>query len=125
MRLVIMQSMGHVYVAVKLSDLARTRGKEVLALVDTGATLTVIPQEIAAELGLELLAKEEVETGAGVIELNRSVARIAIDAKEAVQEVLVSDIISKTLIGSVTLETLALSIDPLTGRLKERRLLLY
>lgn len=125
MRLVIMQSMGHVYVTVKLSDLARTRGKEVLALVDTGATLTVIPQEIAAELGLELLAKEEVETGAGVIELNRSVSRIAIDAKEAVQEVLVSDIISKILIGSVTLETLALSIDPLTGRLKERRLLLY
>lgn len=120
-----MQLMGHVYVTVKLSDLARARRKEVVALVDTGATLTVIPQEIAAELGLELLAKEEVETGAGVIELNRSVARIAIDAKEAVQEVLVSDIISKILIGSVTLETLALSIDPLTGRLKERRLLLY
>lgn len=120
-----MKLMGHVYVTAKISNLASTKGKEVEALVDTGATLTVIPQDIAVELGLEETAREEVETGAGIIELSRSVARISIDGKEAVQEVLLSDIISKVLIGTVTLETLALSVDPLTGKLKEKRLLLY
>jgi len=117
--------MGHVYVTAKISNLGRTKGKEVEALVDTGATLTVVPQEIATELGLEQISREEVETGAGIIELSRSVARISINGKEAVQEVLMSDIINKVLIGTVTLETLALSVDPLTGKLKEKRLLLY
>ena len=117
--------MGHVYVTAKLSDLARSKARQVQALVDTGATLTVIPQEIATELGLEQVAIEEVETGAGIIQLSRCVLRLSIDEKEAVQEVLVSDIISKVLIGTVTLETLALSVDPLTGKLKGERLLLY
>lgn len=117
--------MGHTYVTVKLFNLAKTRQKETEALVDTGATLTVIPSEIASELSLEPLAIEEVETAAGVVKLNRSVARIALNAKETIQEVLVSDIINRVLIGVVTLETLGLAIDPVTGKLKERRLLLY
>jgi len=39
--------------------------------------------------------------------------------------VLISDIIDKVLIGVTTLEILELEVDPETGRLKERSLLLY
>jgi len=117
--------MGHVYIKVTISNMERSRAKQVEALADTGATLTVIPQTIAQELGLSEFRKEVVETGAGEVELQRSTARISIDGRETLQDVLVSDIIERVLIGVVTLETLALSLDPLTGKLKEKRLLLY
>jgi len=48
----------HIYVRVKLSNMEKTRAKEVEALADTGATLTVLPQQMAEELGLS-----EVERG--------------------------------------------------------------
>ena len=103
----------------------RTKVIEVQALADTGATLTVIPQAIAQELELGEFSREMVKTGAGKIELKRSSARISINGKESVQDILVSDFIDRVLLGVVTLETLALSLDPLTGELKEEMLLLY
>ena len=108
---------------------------EVQALADTGATLTVIPEKLAQELELGEFSgsslrgtpvpKQSRQSGAGEIELKRSSARISIDGKESVQDVLISDFIDRVLLGVVTLETLALSLDPLTGKLKEKRLLLY
>ena len=117
--------MGHVYTTIKISNMERTKVTEVQALADTGATLTVIPQKIALELGLGEGSREMVESGAGEIELNRSCARISVNGKETIQDVLISDFIHRVLLGVVTLETLALSIDHLTGKLRERRLLLY
>jgi Predicted aspartyl protease len=117
--------MGHIYTKIKLSNMERTKVKEVQALADTGATLTVIPQKVAQELELGELTREMVKTGAGKVELKRSAARISIDGKESVQDVLVSDFIDRVLLGAVTLESLALSVDPLTGELKEEMLLLY
>jgi len=115
----------HIYVRVKLSNMEKTRAKEVEALADTGATLTVLPQQMAEELGLSEVSRERVETGAGEIELRRSFAWITINGKESVQDVLISDFIERVLLGVVTLEAMALSLEPLTGKLKEKRLLLY
>jgi len=117
--------MGHIRVNIKLSNLDKTKNKEVSALADTGATLTVIPRRIAEELGLEEVATTRVVTGAGEMELKRAVARIEIDGRETVQDVLISEIIDRVLLGVVTLEALALALDPVTGKLKEERLLLY
>lgn len=113
--------MGHTNVTIKISNMERTKVTEVEALADTGATLTVIAQKLAQELELGEFGREMVETGAGEIELQRSSARISIDGKESVQEVLVSDFIDRDLLVVVTLESLALSLDPLTGKLKEKR----
>jgi len=117
--------MGHIYATAKISNVERTRVIEIQTLADMGATLTVIPQKIAQELELGEFTTEMVESGAGELELKRTTARISIDGKEAVQDVLISDFIDRVLLGVVTLETLALSLDPLTGKLKEKRLLLY
>jgi len=83
--------MGHIYTTIKISNMERSKVTEVQALADTGATLTVIPQAIAQELELGEVSTEMVKTGAGKIELKRSSARISIDGKEAVQDVLISD----------------------------------
>jgi predicted aspartyl protease len=45
--------------------------------------------------------------------------------KKEIIPVLISDIIDKVLIGVTTLEILELEIDPATGALRERALLLY
>jgi clan AA aspartic protease len=117
--------MGHIYAKVKIADIGRTRITEVEALADTGGTLTVIPQRIAQELQLGEFTTEVVESGAGEIKLKRSSARITINGRESVQDVLISDFIDRVLLGVVTLEAMALSLDSLTGKLKEKRLLLY
>lgn len=117
--------MGHIKVDARIYSLEKTKSKNVVAIVDTGATLTVIPEETANELGLTVTGESGVRTGAGVIKLKRGRAIVEIEGKETVQDVLISDIIDKVLIGAVTLESLALTVDPLTGRLKESELLLY
>ena len=117
--------MGHIWVIVKIGCEDASRIIETKALVDTGATLTVIPESIARELGLRVTGKSRVETGAGVIEMNRSRAYIEIMGKSEVIPVLISDTIDKVLIGVTTLEILELEVDPLTGKLRERTLLLY
>jgi predicted aspartyl protease len=125
---------GHVDTKIRISNIERTKITEVKALADTGATLTVLPQKVAQELelgefcGLSLrgtLVPKQSESGAGEIKLKRTSARISIDGGESVQDVLISDFIDRVLLGVVTSETLALSSDPLTGKLKEKRLLLY
>jgi len=117
--------MGHVWVTVKVGSEDGSRVIEARALVDTGATLTVVPRAIANELRLRVTGRSRVETGAGVIEVDRSRALIEIEGRSEVVPVLISDIIDKVLIGVTTLEVLELEVDPETGRLRERVLLLY
>lgn len=86
-------------------------------LVDTGATLTTLPESFAAGLGI-------VPTGQELtIKKGRAVVRVA--NKEELQAVWISDIIDKVLIGSVTLGTLGLRVNPITGKIEETPLLLY
>jgi predicted aspartyl protease len=95
--------MGHIEAKIKISNLDKTKSKEVMALADTRATLTVIPQRIADELDLEEVVTTKVATGAGEMELKleRAVARIRIGERETVQDVLVSEIIDRVLLGVV------------------------
>jgi clan AA aspartic protease len=117
--------MGHVWVDVKIGCEDASRIIETKALVDTGATLTVIPESLARELGLKVTGRSKVETGVGIIELNRSRAYIEIMGRSDIVPVLISSMVDKVLIGVTTLEILELEVDPLTGKLKERALLLY
>ncbi|MCI4457525.1 MAG: clan AA aspartic protease, partial [Desulfurococcaceae archaeon] len=115
----------HVWINVKIGSEDGSKIIETKALVDTGATLTVIPREIARELGLRATGRSRVETGAGVIEMERSRAYIEIMGKKEIIPVLISDIIDKVLIGVTTLEILGLEIDPATGTLREKAILHY
>lgn len=117
--------MGHSWVEIEVSDLERKHTEKVKALVDTGATLTVIPKKLADRLGVKAVTEVEVESGGGKIRLKRGVARIKIEGKEEITPVLVSEIIDKVLLGVVILESLGFCVDPTTGRLKATSFLLY
>ena len=117
--------MGHSWVEIEVSNLERTKSKKVKALVDTGASLAVLPEGLANELEIKPLREEKVMTGAGLVKVKRGEARIKLLGKEAPFDVWISDFIDKVLLGVVVLETLGFKVDPKTGRLEETPLLLY
>jgi aspartyl protease family protein len=117
--------LGHVWVSAKICSLDGSRCEEVRALVDTGATLTVVPRPIAGRVGLKPHRVDVVHTGAGRVRVERAAAVVEVEGRRTVTEVWISDIIDKVLIGVTTLELLGLEVDPSTGRLREAPLLLY
>ena len=117
--------MGHSWVEVEISDLERKKSTVVKALVDTGASLTVLPEKIAEELGIHATSEEKVSTGAGEIKVKRGRAWIKLKGKEDAFPVWISGFIDKVLLGVVVLESFGFDVDPATGTLRERPLLLY
>jgi len=118
--------MGHVVVTITISNPTDASLKsEVEALVDTGATVTVVPRSLADVLKLPVTGRGRVQTATGEIVLDRGGAFIQINGDGALNPVVISDTIDKVLIGVVTLETLALTVNPKTGELKEAELLWY
>jgi len=116
--------MGHVWVKARIGDPGR-RIVEVDALVDTGATLTVVPRRLADELELEVTGRVPVMTAGGRVELERTRVWIELEGKEGIVPAVISDVIDRVLIGVTTLEILGLQVDPITGRLREWTILLY
>jgi clan AA aspartic protease len=95
-----------------------------LALVDTGATYTIVPWSVYEKLNLMIIGKKMVETAKGPTELDESFLVIEIKGKRAVTPVLISRDLKDVLVGVLTLEALGLAVDPTTGELKESRILL-
>ena len=95
------------------------------ALVDTGATLTVLPRKVAGELLVKPDTRAKVLTAAGPLEVESGEVVIGIMGRSSTVRIVISDIIDKVLVGVVALETLGLTVDPQTGSVKEGSYLLY
>ncbi len=118
--------MGHVIARVTISSpVDESLQTRVDALVDTGATFSVVPRAIGLDLHLPTTGRVRVRTANGDVELERSRALIRIGEREEISPVLISDSPDRMLIGVITLESLALTVDPTTGQLNEMELLLY
>jgi len=117
--------MGHSWVDIEVSSLERKKFIKLKALVDTGATLTALPEKIAEEIGIEPVSEEKVMTGAGTVKVKRGRAWIKLKDKEGPFDVWISDFIDKVLLGVVVLKSFGLEVDPATRTLKERPLFLY
>jgi clan AA aspartic protease len=97
------------------------RAVAVKALVDTGATLSVVPRKVADKLQLPVIGRRRVATAKGVAELDECIGVVEVMGRKAYTHILVSDDIDVVLIGATTLETIGLEVDPATGRLKESK----
>jgi len=117
--------MGRVWVRARIGDPGKKRVVEVDALVDTGATLTVIPRKLAEELGLEVTGRVPVMTAGGRVVLEKTRIWIELEGREEVVPAVISDVVDKVLVGVTALEVLGLQVDPVTGRLREWTILLY
>jgi predicted aspartyl protease len=117
--------MGHIWVEARLVNPISGVELKTLALVDTGATYTVVPWSVYEKLNLVIVGKKIVETAKGPTELDESFLVIEIKGKRAVTPVLISSRdLKDVLVGVLTLEALGLAVDPTTGELKESRILL-
>jgi len=117
--------MGHVEVKVGLSNPTVGTTFEEKGLVDTGATLTVLPRKIAETLRLETKARSKAMTAGGPITVELSDVQVEIAGKAGIVRVAITDVVDRLLVGVTTLETLGLTVDPLTGQLKESFYLMY
>lgn len=118
--------MGIVKVAITVTNPAeRARRREIPdAIVDTGASWTTIPKTLAEELGLEVLGRKRVNTANGPIEVEHSFALIEYDGHQSMSDIMVTDTYPGVLLGALTLEGMALAVDPKSGRLVDSELLL-
>ena len=64
-------------------------------------------------------------TAGGSISIDISNAEVEIAGKADTVRIAISDVIDRVLIGDTTLEILGLSVDPVSGQLKESTYLLY
>ncbi len=118
--------MGHVRVTIRIANPNRRQDTLEIqdVLVDTGATWTVVPRPLANRLGLETLGKKRVRTANGDVDVDHSFAYIEFEGHQSVGDVVVSDTYPGVLIGVLTLEGMALAVDPKSGRLVDSELLL-
>jgi predicted aspartyl protease len=87
-----------VWASVRIGCEDASRVVETSALVDTGATLTVVPLNVAREYGLRVIGKSKVETPAGVVEMYRSRAFVEIMGKSEIVPIVISDTMDNVLI---------------------------
>ncbi|TMB99724.1 MAG: aspartyl protease [Chloroflexi bacterium] len=118
--------MGHVRVTIRIAHPARREEPVEVpnALVDTGATWTTVPRQLADRLGLEVIEQLPAQTAAGEVTVDHSFAVVEYDGRRSFADILISDAYPGVLVGVVTLEGLRLAVDPGTGRLVDAKLLL-
>ena len=111
--------MGHVYQRVKL---AAVNEEDLNILIDTGATLSLIPPALADRLGIARFPRKQVIVLADGrrIEADAGVVMVEIGDRKAVSTVVIADC-DEPLLGVETLETLGLAVDPTTGSLTPTR----
>jgi predicted aspartyl protease len=115
-----------VRVAITITNPAqRTRRLDVPdAIVDTGASWTTIPKSLAEELGLEVVGRRRVMTANGTVDVEQSHAMIEYDGHVSFSDIMVSSTYPGVLLGALTLEGMALAVDPKSGRPIDSELLL-
>jgi clan AA aspartic protease len=112
--------MGKVIEKVKLTSLFDPeKSVEIEAVIDTGATMAVLPKDIVDRLGLKKIREVKVKYANNKVENKPiyGVATIEIMGRAANLDVLVEEKGSQPLIGQVLLELLDLVVDPRTRRL--------
>ncbi len=99
---------------------------DVEMLVDTGATVTKIPQSIANRLGISPAYLAEVQLADGrVVERGESEAQVELHGRRRTIPVLIGPDHEEPLLGLTTLEILKLKVNPVTQQLEPAKWIEY
>lgn len=114
--------MGEIRVKCRLNKVGEKKGIEIDALVDTGAVMTLLPEDLVDSLGLERNGKVVVSLANDQkVELQVAMPlALAIGDRSMVTDCLVGPPQSEPLIGQLVLERLDLIIDPLKRTITPR-----
>jgi len=112
--------MGKVVEKVKITNLLDpTKSVEIEAVVDTGATMLALPQDIVDQLGLEKIEEVKVkyaDNHVGTKDIYGGV-RLELKGRKGIFDVLAETEGSQPLIGQIVLERLDLVIEPSTRKI--------
>ncbi len=110
--------MGTFSVTIGVGDLGGQQFSELEAMVDTGATTTVIPASVLRRLGIRPTDKQVFEYADGrEVELDMAQATVRIEGKETITWVIFGEEGAGALLGAYTLEGVFLGVDPYNQRL--------
>lgn len=112
--------MGKVIEKVKISNVFQPEKMvEVEALIDAGATMVVLPEDIVEELGLRRVREVKVRYANNRVEPKPVYRAVVIEilGREGTFDVICEEKGSQPLIGQVVLEVLDLVVDPRTRKL--------
>ena len=110
--------MGVFSAPIEIGDLEGTRFEHVDALVDTGATFTMVPASVLRNLGLEPQERGAFELADGSLqEFDIAETRLRIDGQETSTVVVFGNEDMTPLLGAYTLERVRLAVDPAGKRL--------
>ena len=112
--------MGKVVERVRITNIFHPeKSVEVDALIDTGATMVVLPQDIVDKLGLRKVREVKVRYANNKVEIKPVYRAVIIEifGREGTFDVIGEEEGSQPLIGQVVLEVLDLIVDPKTRKL--------
>ena len=105
--------MGTFSVTIEIGGVGAESLEKVDALIDTGATTTVVPGSVLRRLGISPTRSETFEYAGGErVELDMAEARARIDGRETTTWVIFGEEGSSALLGAYTLEGVFLGVDP-------------
>ena len=117
--------MGTFSVRIQVGDLAGRQYVEVDALVDTGASDTVLPQDILRRLGITPVDRFTYSLAdETIVEYDIGEARLRLDGREWTTQVVFGPEGVTPLLGATTLQLFHLGVDPLQEQLVSVRGLL-
>ena len=105
--------LGTFSVPIEIGDDRGERFEQLEALVDTGATTTVIPGGTLRRLGIVPTKQETFEYAGGTrVELGMAEAKARVEGRETTTWVIFGEEDSSALLGAYTLEGVFLGLDP-------------
>ncbi len=112
------QSVGTFSVTIEVGDIDGRRFEEVEALVDTGATTTVLPASTLRRLGVAPTRRGAFEYAGGEqVDLDMAEAKVRVEGVETTSWVIFGEEGVTPLLGAYTLEGALLGVDPYSQRL--------
>jgi len=117
--------MGEVFAECKLINREKGLERKVKFLV-TGATIPVVPADILKELKVRVVDRDSFELASGKSKVFKiGEVSIKLNGKKHIFPVAFGPEKSQPLLGVVVLETFGYKIDPVSGKLVKRKLLMY
>jgi len=112
-------------VAIEIGPMDQSRFEQIEALVDTGATYTVVPRDVLGRLGIAPQFRRRFRVADGrVVELDMAWAIVRAEGQMTYTICVFGEPGMDALLGAVTLEELGLGVDPVNQRLVPVELLL-
>ena len=110
--------MGTFSISIQVGNLDGVEFEELTALVDTGATTTVVPASILRRLGVRPTTSQTFEYASGEeVELDMAEIRVRVEGRETGTWAVFGNDATGALLGAHTLEGVFLGVDPYNRRL--------